>query len=191
MLFWKFKFFYQLIISFHNLPLKVVTWNAVVVEAATNKTILELSWDSCFFIWNFYIFKICPANKKNLLLILSVTSYFISLIHSLYIHQKISLRLCSVGMCVNNMLLKMHGLGLHGLRCGWWTESCLRNIPNWTGTFFLKEPRFKKFGQDTVLMLLQHLSMWWCMVSLRKEHLSLSFSWEDEEAEEGTQLPHA
>lgn len=70
--------------------------------------------------------------------------------------------------------LKMHSLGLHGLRCGWWTDSCLRNVPNWPGTFFLMELWFKKFGQDSVLMLFQHLSMWWCMVILRKEHLSLS-----------------
>lgn len=79
-------------------------------------------------------------------------------------------------MCVNLTIcfLKMHGLLLHGWRCGWWTDSCLRNVPNWPGTFFLTEPQFKKFGQDTLLMLLQHLSMGWCMVILRKEHLSLS-----------------
>lgn len=41
-----------------------------------------------------------------------------------------------------------------------------------TGTFFLMELQFKKFGQDSLLMLFQHLRMWWCMVILRKEHLS-------------------
>lgn len=78
-------------------------------------------------------------------------------------------------MCVNLTIcfLRMHGLGLHGLRCGWWTEFCLSSVPNWPGTFFLMKLWCKVFGQDTVLMLLQHLSMWF-MVILRKEHLSLS-----------------
>lgn len=66
--------------------------------------------------------------------------------------------------------LKMHGLGLHGLRCGWWTESCLSNVLNWH--IFPNGVQFKKFGQDSLLMLFQHLRMWWCMVILRKEHLS-------------------
>lgn len=64
--------------------------------------------------------------------------------------------------------LKIYDLGLHRSGCGRWTESYLRNVSSWPGTFLWKEPGTKKFGQDIVL-LLQCLSMWLCMVSLRKE----------------------
>lgn len=113
------------------------------------------------FIWDIFIsFKSWSANKKTS----TVSQIFLHPPHSNIVRltKRSHVGCVGFGMTMDFTIcfLKIHDLGLHGSRCGQQTESCLRNVSSWLGTFFSKETGTNRFRRHcTATPTPQHVAV--------------------------------